>query len=345
MDVSKKITVIQQIARRLASQEWHTIDLTLRQFGLPWSDTWSGNSKEVYVVEMIENADEEILLKLAQHLGIRVTEQQSKLSPQEIRELLDMLEKQKSVMIAVATGKKLIREVNDEYKQRRREIKKHLGKIDIEDPNPFSSLWAWYHRWKEGDLPSYSSRRVYIAELYQPLEDTLTFLLEESQNLQIEVEPTGWPRVDRGVEKIIQALSNASNEEDFQTVGLLCRETIISLAQAVYDASRYLPLDGVTPSESDAKRMLEAFIAYELPGKGNEELRKFAKSAYQLAVSLQHRRTASFKDAALCVEATRALVNVVAIISGRRDPNITEMSAGEEDETSLEELFDDELPF
>ena len=345
MDVSQRITVIQQIARRLASQEWHTIDLILRQFGLPWSDTWGGNSKEAYVAEMIEDADEEVLLKLAQHLGIRVTEQRAELSPQEVQELLDLLEKQKAVMVAVATGEKLIRDVNEEYKQRRIEIKKYLGKIGVEDSNPFGDLWAWYQRWKSGDLPIYSSRRVYVTELYQPLEDTLTFLLEESQNLQIEVEPTGWPRVDRGVEKIIQALSTASDEEDFQAVGLLCREVIISLAQAVYDASRYLPLDGVIPSESDAKRMLEAFIAYELPGKGNEELRKFAKSAYQLAVSLQHRRTASFKDAALCVEATRALVNVVAIISGRRAPNITETSVGEEDEASLEDIFDDEIPF
>lgn len=344
MEVSERITVIQQIARQLASQEWYTIDLILRQFGLPWSDSWSGNNKEAYVVEMIESADEETLLKLAQHLGIRVAKQRAKLSPQEIQKLLGMLEKQKSLMIAVATGKKLIPEVNEEYIQRRREIKRHLDKIGIEDPNPFGNLWAWYHRWKEGDLPTYSSRRVYIAELYQPLEDTLTLLLDDSQNLQIEVEPTGWPRVDRGVEKIVQALLNASNEEDFQTVGLLCRETIISLAQAVYDPSKYLPLDGVIPSEADAKRMLEAFIAYELPGKGNEELRKFAKAAYQLAVSLQHRRTANFKDAALCVEATRALVNVVAIISGRRAPNITEAPV-DEDETSLEELFDDELPF
>jgi hypothetical protein len=66
--------------------------------------------------------------------------------------------------------------------------------------------------------------------------------------------------------------------------------------------------------------MLENYIASELAGSPNEEIRKFAKNAYQLSVILQHRRNANFKQAALCVEATRSLINIVAIISGHRDP-------------------------
>jgi hypothetical protein len=40
-----------------------------------------------------------------------------------------------------------------------------------------------------------------------------------------------------------------------------------------------------------------------------------------LAVNLQHRRTATFRDAALCAEATRSVINVIALISGQRDPD------------------------
>ena len=40
----------------------------------------------------------------------------------------------------------------------------------------------------------------------------------------------------------------------------------------------------------------------------------------QFAAALQHRRTAMFKDAALCVEATTAVVNVIAIVAGRCNP-------------------------
>jgi hypothetical protein len=69
-----------------------------------------------------------------------------------------------------------------------------------------------------------------------------------------------------------------------------------------------------------AKRMLEAYIAASLAGSSNEHLRKHARAALDLALHLQHKRTASFRDAALCSEATTSVVNLIAIIAGRRDP-------------------------
>lgn len=135
-----------------------------------------------------------------------------------------------------------------------------------------------------------------------------------------DVQPTGWQRVDRGVGELRDRLAAATNEEQFQAVGLLGRESLISLGQAVYERGRHPPLDGVEPSNTDAKRMLEAFIAVELAGGAYEEARRHAKSALEFAVALQHRRTATFRDAALCVEATTTVVNVVAIVAGKRDP-------------------------
>jgi hypothetical protein len=101
---------------------------------------------------------------------------------------------------------------------------------------------------------------------------------------------------------------------------LLCREVIVSLAQAVFKPEHHRTLDGIKTSETDAKRMLDSYIASELSVSTNEELRRYAKDAYQLSNCLQHSRTAGFRQAALCVEATRSLVNIIAIISGRRDP-------------------------
>lgn len=115
-------------------------------------------------------------------------------------------------------------------------------------------------------------------------------------------------------------LASASTEEQHQAVGLLGREALISLAQAVYVPERHPSVDGTQPSATDGKRMLEAFIAAELAGGANEEARRHARSALDFAVALQHRRTASFRDAAMCAEATTAVVNLVAIVAGRRDP-------------------------
>jgi len=87
----------------------------------------------------------------------------------------------------------------------------------------------------------------------------------------------------------------------------------------VYDPQRHLSEDGVATSETDAKRMLDRYIATELTGGPNEGLRRHAKAALSLANDLQHSRTADYRQAALCAEATTSVVNIVAIISGRRD--------------------------
>lgn len=88
----------------------------------------------------------------------------------------------------------------------------------------------------------------------------------------------------------------------------------------MYNPELHQSLDGINPSETDAKRMLEGYIATELAGGSNEETRRYAKNAYQLAVVLQHKRNATFRETALCVEATRSLINIIAVISGQRDP-------------------------
>lgn len=132
-------------------------------------------------------------------------------------------------------------------------------------------------------------------------------------------EPTGWQKVDRQIQEARLRLETANQEEQFQAVGLICREALISVAQAVFDPSRHVSTDGITASNADAKRMLESFFAVELAGSVDEEVRSHARASLRLALALQHRRTANFRMAALCAEATTSVVNQVAVLSGRRD--------------------------
>lgn len=70
MHPSERIKHIKAIASALSNEEWSLLDLTLQQFGLPWTDQWGGGSKEAYVIEMIATAKDEPLLELAKHLGV-----------------------------------------------------------------------------------------------------------------------------------------------------------------------------------------------------------------------------------------------------------------------------------
>jgi integrase len=133
----------------------------------------------------------------------------------------------------------------------------------------------------------------------------------------------GWALVERQLGRAQETLVGARDEEQFQGVGLLCREALISLAQAVFNAERHKPLDGVQLSPTDSKRMLEAYVAVELGGESNEAARRHARSALDLANGLQHSRTADYAKAAMCLEATRSVVNVISVAAGRGDSRHT----------------------
>jgi len=82
LSASSRISLIREIARRLSTEGWSLIDLTLKQFGLPLTDDWNGGTNEDYVVKMIQSGDDESLLELGQHLGFVLEENTpSKLDP------------------------------------------------------------------------------------------------------------------------------------------------------------------------------------------------------------------------------------------------------------------------
>jgi hypothetical protein len=222
-------------------------------------------------------------------------------------------------MISVATGGPSIKDVNRSYMDRREAIGAELSARALDDPNPHDDLWDWYGTWSGGSYPTYQSRRVYVAELYAPLVKAIRSGARGA-SASVFLEPTGWARVDRGLEAVRRSLQSAATEEAFQAVGLLCRETIISAAQQVYDPAKHVAQDGIIPSATDAKRMIEAFLVHEFPGSTYEVIRKHARASFDLANELQHRRTADFRQAALCAEGTAAVVNVLSILAGRRDP-------------------------
>jgi hypothetical protein len=179
------------------------------------------------------------------------------------------------------------------------------------DPDDARTLVATYNRelaadgWNIVETKQISGRPVFAPEKF-------------GYRAEVFTEPTGWQKVDRQLQEVRMRLDTADSEEQYQAVGLLCRETLISVAQEVFDVTKHELTDAVRPSATDAKRMLEAIFNSELGGGANEEARAHANAALRLALALQHKRTADFQMAALCAEATSSVVNMLAVIAGRR---------------------------
>jgi len=217
-------------------------------------------------------------------------------------------------MTSVATGGPRIQDVNSRYQELYRDVDSEFRDRGGPNPIPYSDLWDWYGRWSQPDLKSYQSRRNFLRDLFGGAARQV------NQGAGGGYEATGWERIDRTITEAKARLASATSEEHFQTVGLLCREALITLGQEVWAPTRHPSVDGVKPSDTDARRRIESYLAVELSGGANEEARKHARAALALAIALQHRRTATFRDAAMCLEGTASVISLVAIVEGRRDP-------------------------
>jgi hypothetical protein len=70
---SLRISLMKEIGKRLGAEQWAIIDLTLKQFALPWTNEWHGTgNSDAYVMDMIADAADGTLVDLAQHLGYAI---------------------------------------------------------------------------------------------------------------------------------------------------------------------------------------------------------------------------------------------------------------------------------
>lgn len=149
---------------------------------------------------------------------------------------------------------------------------------------------------------------------FDKIEDKLEGFFISRSNYNYSRGSSKWPKVDRQLTKAYQMLSSAQTEEDFQGIGLICREILITVAQLVYDEKIHSSNEGVTPSKTDAKRMFDAYLNKELPGRSNESYRKLAKSTVQVADSTQHKRTSDYLHAKLCLEGVVSVIEIMKVL-------------------------------
>ena len=236
------------------------------------------------------------------------------LSGTEKTKILADLDELKSLLISVSTGGPKINTVNGEYQLLRAQLATSLKPFGVDISKIYTDLWAWYSVWST-NLPNYQGRRDHVTSLINEVTEAVKSLVEDNLN---EVEETGWAKVDRGIREIKIRFREASTEEQFNAVGVLCRETLTNVAQAVFDPEIHAKYSDIPPSPTDSKRMIDCYFSHELSGNDNENLRRFAKNAINLANELTHRRTINRRDASICVNATFSTINIIFAFTSTR---------------------------
>jgi hypothetical protein len=159
----------------------------------------------------------------------------------------------------------------------------------------------------------------------------------EPDEIHAEHVSKPWRRFVRATE----VMADAEEAEDFQAVGMRCREALISLGSEHQDAE-WVRVPAERPKASDAKQWLRIYADSLTTGTPRDYLRSLAQRTWEVANWLTHYTKATEWDAELVLDATAQLLNTFALLRVRHEQGSAERCA-ECDSYQLMEDCDEEF--
>lgn len=120
------------------------------------------------------------------------------------------------------------------------------------------------------------------------------------------------PQLFRKLKSVAALIDTAKEIEDFQAIGVQCRETLIELGNHIYNPM--MAGSGEQPQASNFKRKSELFIQFYLKGSENSDYRniikKLTEATWDYANKITHSRSATYYEVSTCVTLCISLVGV-----------------------------------
>ncbi len=118
------------------------------------------------------------------------------------------------------------------------------------------------------------------------------------------------PQLLRKLRSIATLIDTAVEIEDFQAIGVQCREILIVLGNHIY--GEHMAPEGDQPKGSDFKKKSELAIQFYLNGSENADYRSYIKklteATWDYANKLTHSSSATYYEASTCVSLCISLV-------------------------------------
>ena len=139
----------------------------------------------------------------------------------------------------------------------------------------------------------------------------------EAMTLGAEIAPV----LFRKLKSIASQIDDAQEVEDFQAIGVQCREILIELGNTIYTTE--MAEGDEQPQASNFKKKAELFIRFNLPGGDNSEYRsiikKLTEATWDYACKLTHSQSTTFYEASSCVSLIMSLVSVYENIRQKKN--------------------------
>jgi len=163
-----------------------------------------------------------------------------------------------------------------------------------------------------------SPTNLYSQELFPSLDYTISFHVGVTARMMSQSKPGVGPMEEllvapawRKWGQAGEALDEAEEAEDFQAVGMRCRESLIAMVRTL-GKPEMVPAGTVAPKRSDVPGWAEMIADYIAPGSSAEYVRRYlkaiSKSGWQLVSWLTHASEATKADAVLALEATQHIL-------------------------------------
>jgi hypothetical protein len=153
----------------------------------------------------------------------------------------------------------------------------------------------------------------------------LNIVLHEQFNVQADedqIEHVGkaWRRYAGAVD----AMVTAEEAEDFQAVGIRCREVLLALVREYMNAG-WVHCQGERPQVANVKAWFELFVnSLTANSRPRAYLKALAEKTWDLTVWLQHHVDASELDAEVVLGATQQLLRAFTLLRVRHDQAVAE---------------------
>ena len=164
---------------------------------------------------------------------------------------------------------------------------------------------------------------LYAQEDFHDLDQVFTFhlglcaLLHEKFRIEADEESAEHiGRAWRRYAKAVDAMSEAEEAEDFQAVGIRCREALLALIRDHANAE-WLTGTETAPKVADFRGWAELHVQALASGRMRSYLRDLAGRTWDVAVWLQHYADATELDAEIALEATAHFLRMFALVVRR----------------------------
>jgi hypothetical protein len=229
-----------------------------------------------------------------------------------------LVERQRDLLISVATGTTISHGYEVAYKRRRRSIRAGVRRLSLTDPFPWPDLYQWWAHCKQWG--TYAERRAYVHSVAEPLLQQLEELPDEGLTDWSDGQDVSWQGLEKRLDGLKKRYNEAVSLDDLQDTGRRAREVILDAVNLAFDSSM-VPEGREQPKGGDAKNQIDYILDAWFKGRAHADARKLLRTSWDLANTVTHSDSVTRAEAFAAAQATVLLVRTLAELASEQSPD------------------------